>query len=144
MIDIRKNMRADLLIVIGMIMVICSLFLPWERYSYVPSATVALGALVSQSLVVFRSGFSIPEKYALISASLFSGLLLLFMPNEKTSKLLCGLLIVCGVVCFAIAIRKLDTLSGVLTGFFGGLALLIGSIERYQVFNTKRKETQNE
>ena len=135
-------MRADLLVVVGMCMIIASLFLTWERFRYGPSAAGALGAVYSQTLQIYRSGFSIPEKFWLITLPLASGFLLILTPTERTSKWLCGLMVACGVGCFTIAIRRFALLPGAITGFLGALVLLIGSIERYQVFNPNRKDTK--
>ena len=139
--DLRRNMRADLFVVIGMCMIVASLFLTWERYHYTPSGAAALGTMYLHSLEVLRTGFSIPEKFWLITLPLVSGFLLIFTPNAKTSKLICGLMVACGVGCFVIAIRRFALLPGAITGFLGALTLLIGSIERYQVFNTNRKDS---
>ena len=137
--DRKVAIRGDLITLLGMTLVIGSLFLTWERLNFGDGKSLVPGAFFSTPMLIVHTGFGISERYWLISCALLSGLLLLWTPNQKTRASLAMVQGACGLACLTIALRKFALLPGTLMGFVGSVALLLGGLDRYQVNSPNRK-----
>lgn len=121
--------RAEMLTLIGMLLVISSVYLIWERRT--AEATGVPGALFAASVTIQRSGRTPHIMLPLTVCALIAGASLLWTADAK-SRLMVGLIQgACGLACVVVALSRFALLPGVLLGLTGGALLVYAAADRY-------------
>jgi hypothetical protein len=120
--------RAETAILIGMVLCVFSLFLPWEQYKL---ETPAVPAIAVIQPVITRKGFATAAWLPMTLCAAFSSLLLLWTPDEKTRLMLALAQGACGLACVILALTHAALLPGVLVGLIGGILLTYGAVDRF-------------
>jgi hypothetical protein len=120
--------RAETAILIGMVLCVFSLFLPWEQYKMEPRS---VPALVTVLPVITRNGFATSTWLPITLCAAFSSLLLMWTPDEKTRLPLALAQGACGLTCVILTLTHAALLPGVLIGLIGGILLTFGAVDRF-------------
>jgi len=135
----RHATRAEGATLLGMLLVIGSLFLAWERQKaaqMVPLPGALYTDLSGMPKEVVVTGFQTAAHWPLTLGAILCGAALLWSPDEKTRLPLAFLQGVCGLLCFVIALRAFAQggfapLPGVIVALIGGGLLAFGAIDRF-------------
>lgn len=130
--------RAELVTMVGMLLVVFSLFFAWER------PVVKMPPLPSMYMdlkIRPRTGFASEARWPLILCALVCGTTLLWAPTEKLRLPLAVVQGACGLACLVIALTKLALLPGTLMGLLGGALLTYGAVDRFTVPTQMERET---
>ena len=120
--------RAETAILIGMVLCVFSLFLPWEQYKL---ETPPVPAMVTISPVITHKGFAMAAWLPMTLCAAFSSFLLIWTPDEKTRLPIALAQGACGLTCVILALTHAALLPGVLIGLIGGILLTFGAIDRF-------------
>lgn len=121
----RLLTRAEAVTLLGMILCIFSLFLPWP----VPFSGRALPAAIVINLT--RTGAAMDEvRWPVTIGAILSGLLLAFTPSAAARIPLAFVQALCGLICFIIALMHFGIQPGPLIELFGGALLTFGAVDR--------------
>jgi hypothetical protein len=116
---------------IGMVLVVFSLFFTWQ---HIPLDVSKLppGAMLIEKGGVYRTGMSQPWlAYTLTLCAALCSLSWLMTPTRQTRLPLNVLQVACGLACFMIALTRFALLPGVLLGLIGGALLTLGAVDRF-------------
>ena len=122
--------RAEALTLGGMILVVCSLFLLWEKHLADVPPIFQASALRVESLTVPYDGFKARVAVPLTVCAVLCAATLLWEVNENNRMALNAVGLAGGLACVVIALARFALLPGVLTALAGGALLLWGAIER--------------
>jgi hypothetical protein len=129
----RLPTRADAATLLGMVLAIGSLYLPWKPIP-LPAEYAAFPTLYKGPSVV--SGFQTYAHWPLTICAAGCGLSLLWRPTANTRLPLLFIQGLFGLICLLIPLSQwvqsnFAPLSGVLTAVGGGAILLFGAVDRY-------------
>ncbi|HZO90185.1 MAG TPA: hypothetical protein VFB38_17795 [Chthonomonadaceae bacterium] len=127
--------RGEAATLIGMLMVIFSLYLIWEYHAVEAGPLPAVSGLFAELKPIPRTGQALPKsiRWTLIGSALLCGALLLWPPNEKTRLPLAVLNGACGLACVIIPLSWLARFGlqpGIAVALLGGILLVFGALER--------------
>lgn len=122
--------RAEAVTLLGMILVVASLFLVWKRINLDLQNQPVPALFVNWSKD--HTGLSLPAIFwpLLMGASL-SSLVLLWTPNEQTRLPFFVMQLAFGLTCFVVSLTHFAILPGVLVALVGSTLLLFGAVDRY-------------
>jgi hypothetical protein len=123
--------RAEMATLLGMLLVMSSLFFTWERQTFSPSQALPPNALFVSLTSLSRSGFGTSVRWPLTVCSILCALLLLWPPTPQNRLPMAVAQGACGIACLVIALSKLALLPGVLLGLIGGALLTFGAVDRF-------------
>lgn len=119
--------RAEAAILLGMILVVLSLFLVWKR----ESVSVPLPAVFAGTAV--RTGLGLSMVFwPLLLCSAVSSALLLWAPDDRTRSGFFVVQLACGLTCMVVTLVHMALLPGVLVALVGSGLLLFGAVDRYR------------
>lgn len=129
--------RAEAAILIGMVIVVSSLFLEWRRQ--VPDlGAFAAAALHIEKRSVSHNGFDVGVYAPLTVCSALCALTLLWEVTEQNRIALGVAAGAGGMACVVVALTRFALLPGMLLGLAGGILLLYGAIERVAPMSSSR------
>lgn len=118
--------RAEAAILLGMILVVLSLFLAWKR----EAVSVPLPAVFAGTTV--RTGLGLATVFwPLLLCSSVSSALLLWPPDSRARSGFFMVQLVCGLTCMVVTLTHMALLPGVLVALVGSSLLLFGAVDRY-------------
>lgn len=120
----------EVLTLLGMITVVFSLFLAWQRVDVSTLSAVPLPAVYRSDLILTRNGFASSAMWPIIICGTVSGLLILFPNNAVTRLPLAVVQTLLGAACTIIPLSRFAPLPGVLVCLLGGALLVAGGIYR--------------
>jgi hypothetical protein len=126
--------RAEAATLIGMVLIVFSLFLTWERIPLPSGGVPPPGSALLVSGGLTRTGFATSARIPLTVCAVVCSLLLLWTPTARTRLPLAVVQGACGIACLVMALTRLALLPGVLVGLVGGALLTFGAIDRYTAF----------
>ena len=129
----RLLTRAEAETLLGMLLVVCSLFLAWGREDLTPELKrLGLsGAVFAGGLNPTHGGFFYPSVcWPLLGGALLCGVALLWSPEEKTRLPISAVHGACALACLLIALVHFALLPGALLGILGAALLVLGAIDR--------------
>jgi len=127
--------RAEAATLVGMLLVVFSLYLVWERHALPANMTPIAGSLfVSEGIT--RTGQTLPKaiRWTLLGCAVACGATLLWMPTPKTRLTLAVVQGVCGLTCFILTLAWLVRFAiqpGILMALIGSALLIYGAIDRF-------------
>jgi len=129
----RLPTRAETVTLLGMVLVIGSLFLPWERITVPPEVALFPTLYKGPSVI---TGFQTAAHWWLPFCAAGCGLSLLWSPTTTARLPLLFIQSLCGLICLLIPLTqwvtsKFTLLSGVLMALGGGVCLLFGAVDRF-------------
>jgi hypothetical protein len=131
--------RSEAAILIGMVMVVSSLFLEWRRQ--VPDlGAFAATALHIEKLSVSHNGFGAGVATPLTVCAVLCALTLLWEVTEQNRIALGVAAGAGGLACVVVALTRFALLPGMLLGLTGGALLLFGAIDRSACTPSSRAE----
>ncbi|HZT40800.1 MAG TPA: hypothetical protein VFA07_01355 [Chthonomonadaceae bacterium] len=136
----RLLTRAEAETLLGMLLVVCSLFLAWGRENLTPELKrLGLsGAVFAGGLSPTHSGFFYPSLcWPLLGGAILCGASLLWPPEGKTRVPVSAVHGACALACLLIALIHFALLPGALLGVLGAALLTLGAIDRYVHANPK-------
>lgn len=119
--------RAEFATLLGMILVVFSLFLAWER----PPLHAPLPQPSLYMEMKPRTGLGSPVMWPLLICAVLCGATLLWTPSEKTRLPISAVQGAGGLACLVIALTRLSLLPGLLVGLVGAALLVFGAIDRF-------------
>lgn len=133
----RFPLRAEFAILIGMVLVVASLFMTWAQEKPDLSGYQALAVHVEGAMVQQR-GFGTPVWIPLTVCAIVCGSTLLWNITAQNRLALSAIAGAGGLACLVIALSRFALLPGLLLGLTGSAFLLFGAIDRY----TRGSKTQ--
>ena len=129
----RLLTRAEAETLLGMLLVVCSLFLAWGREDLTPALRrLGLsGAVFAGGLNPTHSGFFYPSVcWPLLTGAILCGAALLWPPDGKTRLPVSVIQGACALACLLIALVHFALLPGALLGVLGAALLVLGALDR--------------
>jgi hypothetical protein len=131
--------RAEVATLLGMLLVVASLFLTWARAAPPDQALLAATALYRQPHVILeRNGFYAQLWQVLSLCAVVSSAPLLWEQTPQTRLPLAAVQGAGALACLVIALTHFALLPGALVALCGGALLTFGAIERYGVTSVAR------
>jgi hypothetical protein len=127
--------RAEAVTLVGMLLVIFSLYLVWERYA-LPQNMVPLAGSMSLAMgSTTRTGQALPPsvRWTLLGSAVACGALLLWTPTARTRLAPALLQSVCALTCVGITLTwllKFALQPGIVMALVGGMLLIWGALDR--------------
>lgn len=131
----RLLTRAEAAVLLGMLLVVGSLFLTWESHTL----TVPLPALLAGKQEWRRNGFGTTAWQPLTLCSVLAATLLMWTVSPRNRLPVLLTQIACGLSCVVIALARFALLPGVLIGLTGGALLMAGALDRF--LNTESRHS---
>jgi hypothetical protein len=126
--------RAEVVTLLGMLLVVASLFLTWTRVTPQDAALLAATALYrSPEATLERNGFQSHLWQAMTLCAVVSSMTLLWEQRPATRLSLAAVQGAGALACLVIALTHFALLPGALMALCGGALLTYGAIDRYGV-----------
>jgi len=131
--------RAEIVTLLGMLLVVASLFLTWKRVTPQDQALLGTMALYrSPQVIMDRNGFQVQVWQVLTLCAAVSCSTLLWANTPETRLSLGAVQGASALACLVIALTHFTLLSGVLVALCGGALLTFGAIDRFGVSHAAR------
>lgn len=126
----RRILRAEGMVLLGMVLVVASQFFVWERRSLPGDAMVAGLAFYRDRgpLLVARNGFVIGVWQPLTLCATLAGLSLLFTCTPQRRAALQFVQGACGLACLVVPLTRFALHPGVLMALLGGILIVSGAL----------------
>jgi hypothetical protein len=118
--------RADALTLLGMILLVGSLFFYWKELPIPPGMPVLF------KMRLFQSGYALPDWKIMVACAVGCNLCLLWTPNAKNRYPLSLIHGVLGVAVLVLILRYISAQPGAIGGLVAGVCLAWGALERFQ------------
>ena len=116
---------------LGMVLTVFSLWLPWKVQNISNALANRPGAIKIDTFDLTVTGFGLGLHWPLLVCSALCSTALLWPVTARNRVLLIAIQASCAVVCFLIALRFIAPLSGVICGIVGSALLVFGAVDRY-------------
>lgn len=132
--------RADAFTLLGMVLLIFSLFLVWNRTAFKPQGvqTIYVGA----SVQLVQTGFSLPDWTLMMSCAVACNLCLLWNITPQNRYRISIVQGVLGVGTLFLVLRHLSPNVGSIIGTVAGAMLAWGALERFQEGQTQPSKSE--
>ncbi len=118
--------RADALTLLGMILLVGSLFFVWKELP------IPQGLPVLFRMRLYQSGYALSDWKMMVACAVGCNICLLWTPNTKNRYPLSLIHGVLGVAVLVLILRYISAQPGALGGLLAGVCLAWGALERFQ------------
>jgi hypothetical protein len=138
--------RGEAATLVGMLLVVFSIYLVWERYAMPANVMPLAGSMYMSPQGITRTGQALPPltRWMLVGCAVACGALLLSTPTARTRLPLAVVQGACALTCVIVPLAWLARFalqSGILVALIGGLLLTFGALDRLSALKPNEPES---